>query len=140
MAKRLIKLFVVELLMRCFIHHGRFFEDPWRMFDRLVVGIAVDPAGSAFAVLPVLRVLRVSRRVSLVPSMRRVIGALLNALPGMTSIFGVMAQSLHSWGFFAVYLLVATFMVLNLSIAVAVNASSHRSQRTSRTRENRTPD
>jgi voltage-gated sodium channel len=35
---------------------------------------------------------------------------------------GVMAQSPLSWIFFVVYLLVATFMVLNLFIAVVVNA------------------
>ncbi len=34
----------------------------------------------------------------------------------------VMAQSPQSWIFFVVYLLIATFMVLNLFIAVVVNA------------------
>ena len=167
-----LAVFVVELLLRCFVYRGRFFADPWRVFDLVVVGIAVVPAGSAFAVLRALRVLRVLRLVSLVPSMRRVIGALLKALPGMASIVGlmglvlyvsavmatklfgeiapelfgnlsaslftlfqvmtvegwpdiargVMAQSPHSWIFFVVYLLIATFMVLNLFIAVVVNA------------------
>ncbi len=165
-------VFVVELLLRIFVHRGRFFADPWRVFDLVVVGIAVIPAGSAFAVLRALRVLRVLRLVSLVPSMRRVVGALLNAMPGMASIVGllglvlyvsavmatklfggispdrfgdlgaslftlfqvmtvegwpdvareVMQQAPQSWIFFVVYLLVATFMVLNLFIAVVVNA------------------
>jgi voltage-gated sodium channel len=35
---------------------------------------------------------------------------------------GVMAHSPHAWIFFIVYLLIATFMVLNLFIAVVVNA------------------
>jgi voltage-gated sodium channel len=35
---------------------------------------------------------------------------------------GVMAQAPHAWIFFVVYLLIATFMVLNLFIAVVVNA------------------
>ena len=35
---------------------------------------------------------------------------------------GVMAQSPHAWIFFVTYLLIATFMVLNLFIAVVVNA------------------
>jgi len=165
-------VFVVELLLRFFVYRDRFFANPWRVFDFVVVGIAVVPAGSAFAVLRALRVLRVLRLVSLVPSMRRVVGALLDALPGMASIVGlmglvlyvsavmatklfgeiapeffgslsaslftlfqimtvegwpdiarnVMAQSPQSWIFFVVYLLVATFMVLNLFIAVVVNA------------------
>ena len=167
-----LAVFVVELLLRFFVYRGRFFRDPWRVFDFVVVGIAVVPAGSAFAVLRSLRVLRVLRLVSLVPSMRRVVGALLQALPGMASIVGlmglvlyvsavmatklfgpiapehfgdlgaslftlfqvmtvegwpdiargVMVQSPLSWIFFVVYLLVATFMVLNLFIAVVVNA------------------
>lgn len=167
-----LAVFVVELLLRFFVHRSRFFGDPWRVFDFVVVGIAVVPAGGAFAVLRALRVLRVLRLVSLVPSMRRVIGALLKALPGMASIVGllglvlyvfavmatklygavapeffgtlgaslftlfqimtvegwpdvarsVMTQSPHSWIFFVVYLLIATFMVLNLFIAVVVNA------------------
>ncbi len=35
---------------------------------------------------------------------------------------GVMAQSPYAWIFFVTYLLIATFMVLNLFIAVVVNA------------------
>lgn len=165
-------VFMIELLLRFFVFRGRFFQDPWRVFDLLVVGIAVVPAGSAFAVLRALRVLRVLRLVSLVPSMRGVVGALLRALPGMASIIGllglvlyvsavmatklfgaispelfgnvgaslftlfqvmtvegwpdiargVMAQAPYAWIFFVVYLLIATFMVLNLFIAVVVNA------------------
>lgn len=167
-----LAVFVVELLLRFFVYRSRFFGDPWRVFDFVIVGMSVVPAGSAFAVLRALRVLRVLRLVSLVPSMRRVVGALLEALPGMASIVGllglvlyvfavmatklyaeispeffgtlgkslftlfqvmtvegwpdvarsVMTQSPHSWIFFVVFLLIATFMVLNLFIAVVVNA------------------
>ena len=165
-------VFVIELLARSFVYRSRFFRDPWRGFDFVVVGIALLPAGAAFTVMRALRVLRVLRLVSLVPSMRGVVGALLTALPGMASIVGllglvlyvsavmatklfgaiapelfghlgaslftlfqvmtvegwpdiargVMAQSPYAWIFFVVYLLVATFMVLNLFIAVVVNA------------------
>lgn len=170
--RAVLGVFVAELLLRFFVYRGRYLADPWRVFDLVVVGIALVPAGGAFAVLRALRVLRVLRLVSLVPSMRRVVGALLNALPGMASIIGLMGlvlyvsavmatklfsriapehfgdlggslftlfqimtvegwpdiargimdQSPLSWIFFVVYLLVATFMVLNLFIAVVVNA------------------
>ena len=90
-----LAVFVVELLLRFFVHRGRFFGDPWRVFDLVVVGIAVVPAGSAFAVLRAVRVLRVLRLVSLVPSMRRVIDALLKALPGMASIVGLLGLVLY---------------------------------------------
>ena len=90
-----LAVFVVELLLRFFVYRGRFFADYWRVFDFVVVGMAVVPAGSAFAVLRSLRVLRVLRLVSLVPSMRRVVGALLGALPGMASIVGLMGLVLY---------------------------------------------
>ena len=167
-----LAIFVAELLLRFFVYRARFFRDPWRIFDFVVVGIALFPASGAFSVLRTLRVLRVLRLVSMVPSMRRVVAALLAALPGMASIIGlmsivlyvsavmatklfgaiapeffgsfgaslftlfqvmtvegwpdiaraVMVHSPYAWVFFVVYLLVATFMVLNLFIAVVVNA------------------
>jgi voltage-gated sodium channel len=165
-------IFVTELLLRMFVYRGRFFHDPWRVFDFVIVGIALVPASGAFSVLRALRVLRVLRLVSMVPSMRGVVSALLTALPGMASIIslmalvlyvsavmatklfgtiapeffgtlggsmftlfqimtvegwpdiarGVMEQAPYAWIFFVSYLLIATFMVLNLFIAVVVNA------------------
>ena len=165
-------IFVTELLLRMYVYRGRFFHDPWRVFDFVIVAIALVPASGAFSVLRALRVLRVLRLVSMVPSMRGVVSALLTALPGMASIIslmalvlyvsavmatklfgtiapeffgslggsmftlfqimtvegwpdiarGVMAQSPYAWIFFVTYLLIATFMVLNLFIAVVVNA------------------
>ena len=170
--RTVLGVFVVELLLRFFVYRRRFFHDPWRVFDFVIVGIALLPATGAFSVLRALRVLRVLRLVSLVPSMRGVVGALLTALPGMASIIGLMAlvlyvsavmatqlfgavapeffgslgaslftlfqvmtvegwpeiargvmeKSPHAWIFFVTYLLIATFMVLNLFIAVVVNA------------------
>lgn len=165
-------VFTAELALRFFVYRSRFFMDPWRVFDFIVVGISWVPAAGAFNVLRALRVLRVLRLVSMVPSMRGVVQALLGALPGMASIIGllfmviyigsVMASKLfgdvapeffgglgpslftlfqimtvegwpdiarevmvhkpYAWIFFVGYLLVATFMVLNLFIAVVVNA------------------
>lgn len=170
--RTVLSVFVAELLLRLFVYRSHFFHDPWRVFDFVIVGIALMPASGAFSVLRALRVLRVLRLVSMVPSMRGVVSALLAALPGMASIIslmalvlyvsavmatqlfgviapeffgslgaslftlfqvmtvegwpeiarGVMAQSPYAWIFFVTYLLIATFMVLNLFIAVVVNA------------------
>lgn len=170
--RMVLGVFVVELLLRFFVYRSRFFRDPWRVFDFVIVGITLMPMNDAFSVLRAMRVLRVLRIVSLVPSMRRVVTALLTALPGMASIIGlmalvlyvsavlatklfcdispeffgnlgtslftlfqmmttegwpdiarcVMAQSPYAWIFFVAYLLIATFMILNLFIAVVVNA------------------
>ena len=123
--------------------------------------------------LRALRVLRVLRILTIVPSMRRVVGALLDSIPGLGSIalvlmllyyvfaviatklfganfpqwFGSIGESLFSlfqimtleswsmgivrpvmevhpnaWIFFVIFILIATFTMLNLFIAIIVNA------------------
>ncbi len=166
-------VFTIEVLLRLLAHGTKFFRDPWSVFDFLVVGIALVPAGEGFAVLRALRVLRVLRLISAVPRMRMVVQALLTAIPGISSIvallglifyvsavmatklfapgfpewFGTIGKSVYSlfqimtleswsmgivrpvmkvypfaWAFFVPFILIATFMILNLFIAVVVNA------------------
>ena len=66
----ILAIFVVELGIRFFVHRLQFFRDPWRIFDLVVVGIALVPASSGFAVLRALRVLRILRLLSVIPSLR----------------------------------------------------------------------
>ncbi|HEU5471725.1 MAG TPA: ion transporter [Actinophytocola sp.] len=163
-------IFVVELALRLYAYGWKFFADPWSVFDFVIVSISLIPATGPFSVLRALRVLRVLRLLSMVPAMRRVVSALLAAVPGMASIglllglvlyvagvmatklfshiapeyFGdlgttlftlfqtmtgeawpdiaraVMAEAPMAWIFFVVYILVSTFAVLNLFIAVVV--------------------
>jgi voltage-gated sodium channel len=82
----LLYAFTAELGLRIYAFRGRFFRDPWGLFDLAVVGIAWMPATGALSVLRALRVLRVLRLISVVPSMRTVVEAMLAALPGMGSI------------------------------------------------------
>ncbi|HEV7416955.1 MAG TPA: ion transporter, partial [Tianweitania sediminis] len=86
-----LTVFVLEVLARMLVYRGRFFHDPWRVFDFLVVGIALIPTTSNLSVLRALRILRVLRIVSVVPSLRRVVGGLVAALPGMGSIVLLLA-------------------------------------------------
>jgi voltage-gated sodium channel len=83
-----ITVFVVELLGRIAIQRLAFFKDGWNIFDFLVVGITLIPvqATDSFTVLRALRVLRLMRLITIVPSLRRVVGGLIAALPGMGSI------------------------------------------------------
>ncbi|TBU75376.1 ion transporter [Phytopseudomonas daroniae] len=169
----ILAVFVIELALRFIARGIGLLRDPWAVFDCLVVGIALVPASGPFSVLRALRVLRVLRLVSVNPSMRKVVQALLASLPGMGSIimlmglifyvsavmatqlfgerfpewFGTLTASLYSlfqmmtldswssgtvrpimevyplaWLFFIPYVLIATFMMLNLFIAVIVNA------------------
>ena len=86
MDKIVLAIFVVEVVARIAVHRKAFFKDPWSLFDFTVVAIALLPAAGAFSVLRAMRILRVLRMITLVPSLRRVVGALISALPGMGSI------------------------------------------------------
>jgi voltage-gated sodium channel len=79
------------------------------VFDFLVVAIALVPASGPFAVLRALRVLRVLRLLTVVPSMRRVVGGLLAAVPGLSSIAAVLGLMFYVFAVIASKLFGATF-------------------------------
>ena len=168
----LLWIFTAEIALRIYAFRGRFFRDPWGIFDLIVIGIAWMPASGPLSVLRALRVLRVLRLISVVPSLRTVVEAMLAALPGMGSIvllmllifyvFAVMATKLYgdampeqfgtlgaafftlfqlmtlddwanivkpamehqpwAWLFFMPFIIVSTFVVLNLFIGVIVES------------------
>lgn len=170
----ILTVFVIEIALRIAAHGWRFFRDPWSLFDFFVVAIALVPASGPLAVLRTLRVLRVLRMLTLLPSMRRVVGGLVSAIPGLSSVvllmglifyvsavmatglfgenfpqwFGHLGESgytlfqvmtLESWSmgiarpvleahplgwiFFVVFILVTSFTMLNLFIAVIIDAT-----------------
>lgn len=82
----ILAIFVIELAMRFIAYPKKTVRDPWRIFDFIVVAIALLPATGALSALRAFRILRVLRLISNVPAMRRVVQGLLNALPGMGSI------------------------------------------------------
>ena len=82
-----LTIFVVELAARLYAQGARFFRNGWNLFDFVIVGISLIPAGAGFSVLRALRILRVLRVVSVTPSLRRVVDGLGRALPGMGSVF-----------------------------------------------------
>ena len=178
----IVGVFVVEILAKLLVYRLGFFKNAWNVFDFTVVAISLAPASAAFSVLRALRVLRVLRLISVIPSMRKVVQALLQAIPGMGSIaallgllyyvfsvmatklfgaafpdwFGTLGASAYSlfqimtleswsmgivrpvmdvfpfaWAFFVPFILVTTFAVLNLFIAIIVNAmqSQHDAER-----------
>jgi voltage-gated sodium channel len=171
--RAILAVFVVEIALRVAAHRLAFFRDPWSVFDFAVVGIALVPASGPFAVLRALRVLRVLRLLTMVPSMRRVAGGLLAAIPGLGSViaiiaiifyvaaviatelfgerfpdwFGTLGESAYTlfqvmtleswsmgiarpvmdaypyaWLFFVLFIMVSTFTMLNLFIAIIVSA------------------
>ena len=169
----ILGIFVVELALRIYAHGLRFFRDPWGLFDFVIVAIALVPASETFSVFRALRVLRALRLVSGVPRLRRVVGALLGAVPGIGAVaalltlifyvfavigtklfgaafpewFGTIGESMYSlfqimtleswsmgivrpvmevyplaWTFFVPFIIVSSFTVLNLFIAIIVDS------------------
>ena len=100
----LLWIFTAELALRVYAFRGRFFRDPWGIFDLIVVGIAWMPATGPLSVLRALRVLRVLRLISVVPSLRNVVEAMLAALPGMGSIVLLMGLIFYVFAVMAVKL------------------------------------
>jgi voltage-gated sodium channel len=86
----ILAVFVLEIVLRLAAHGWRFFRDPWSVFDFVVVAIALMPTTGPLSVLRALRVLRVLRLISVIPSLRRVVGGLLAALPGMGAIVALL--------------------------------------------------
>ncbi|MEM9641637.1 MAG: ion transporter [Pseudomonadota bacterium] len=82
----ILAIFAIEIALRLARDPIGFWRDPWRVFDFVVVAVALIPASGPFSVLRAFRILRVLRLISTVPAMRRVVTGLLEALPGMGSI------------------------------------------------------
>ncbi len=87
----ILAVFVVELAARIAVRRLAFFRDPWSLFDFFVVTIALLPQTGNLSVLRALRILRVLRLITVVPSLRRVVGGLIAALPGMGSVVALLA-------------------------------------------------
>lgn len=86
----ILGVFVIEIAMKLFVYRLSFFRAGWNMFDFLIVGVSLIPATEALSIMRALRIMRVLRLMSTVPQMRRVVAALLTAIPGMTSIVAVL--------------------------------------------------
>ncbi len=166
-------IFVIEIALKLIVYRHRFFKNAWNIFDFVIVGVTLVPAGEGVSVLRALRILRALRLVSMVPSMRLVVQALMRAIPGMGSVimllslvfyiasvmatklfggsfpdwFGTIGESVYSlfqimtleswsmgivrpvmevypyaWIFFVPFIILTSFMVLNLFIAIIVNS------------------
>jgi len=177
-----LKIFILEILLKLYVYRFKFFTQGWNIFDFIIVGIALLPSSGALSVLRALRILRVLRLLSIVPKLRSVINALLDAIPGMLSIIGVLllvfyiasvlstklfgavfpdwfgsiGKSMYSlfqimtleswsmgivrpvlqkfpeaWLFFIPFIIITSFTVLNLFIAILVSAtqSQHEAER-----------
>ena len=100
-----LAIFVVELGLKFYAYRLRFFKSAWNIFDLCVVTVGLLPSGGGMSALRGLRVIRAMRLLSVIPQMRAVVQALLDALPGMGAViimisivfyvFGVMATLMY---------------------------------------------
>lgn len=104
-----LAIFVAELVLKLFALGSRFFRSGWNVFDLVIVGIALVPAGQGLSVLRALRILRVLRVVSVAPRLRRVVEGFVTALPGMGSVFLLMAIIFYIGAVMATKLFSASF-------------------------------
>lgn len=86
-----LSVFVAEIVAKLVARRLRFFLNGWSIFDFVIVGIALVPGAQSLSVLRALRILRVLRVISVAPRLRRVVEGFVNALPGMASVFLLMA-------------------------------------------------
>ncbi|WP_171097454.1 ion transporter [Ruegeria sp. HKCCD7255] len=86
-----LAIFVAEIAMKLIATGRRFFTSGWNIFDFIIVGIALVPSAGGLSVLRALRILRVLRVISVAPRLRRVVEGFISALPGMASVFLLMA-------------------------------------------------
>ncbi|MEO0388341.1 MAG: ion transporter [Pseudomonadota bacterium] len=84
--RAILAIFVLEIVLRLYVDPRGFWRSPWRVFDFVIVAVALLPSGGPLSALRAFRVLRILRLISTVAAMRRVVTGLLTALPGMGSI------------------------------------------------------
>ncbi|MDJ0826340.1 MAG: ion transporter [Rhodobacter sp.] len=86
-----LAIFVIELSLKIYANRLRFFTSGWNLFDFVIVGISLVPGAQTLSVLRALRILRVLRVITVAPRLRRVVEGFVTALPGMGSVFLLMA-------------------------------------------------
>ncbi|MCR9124976.1 MAG: ion transporter [Rhodobacteraceae bacterium] len=104
-----LAVFVTEIVLKLVAYGHRFFRNGWNIFDFVVVGIALVPAAQGLSVLRAMRILRVLRVISVAPSLRRVVEGFVTALPGMGSVFLLMAIIFYIGAVMATKLFSASF-------------------------------
>jgi len=92
--KGLLWIFTIEILLRMVAERKllNFFKNSWNWFDFLIVAAGHIFVGAHFVtILRILRVLRVFRTISILPSLRKLVDALLLTIPALGNIMLLMS-------------------------------------------------
>ncbi len=117
----LLSIFTIEIIIRMIGSSSlvQFFKNPWNIFDFVIVAASILFVGSNYViVLRIFRILRVLRAISIIPSLRKMVNALLLTIPSMGNIMILLTI------FFYMYAVVGT--MLFQSIAPEHFGSLHR--------------
>ena len=103
-----IGIFAVEAFLKMAVHGRRFyryFNDPWNVFDFLIVVVCLLPVDAHYAaVLRLVRVIRALRLISALPRLQLLVGALLRSLPSMGYIGLLLTILFYVYGVTGVFL------------------------------------
>lgn len=97
----LLWLFTVEIVIRLLAYRKpwEFFKDGWNIFDFVIVASGHILTGAQFVtVLRILRLLRVLRAFSVIPSLRKMVNALLRTIPALGNILLLMGLIFYIFG------------------------------------------
>ncbi len=97
----LLWLFTAEIALRLMAIRPTwaFFKNGWNVFDFIIVASGHLLAGAPFVtVLRILRVLRMLRTFSVIPSLRRMVQALILTIPSLGNIMLLMGLVLYIFG------------------------------------------
>ena len=99
-------IFTVEIIIRLFASAPlySFFKDGWNVFDFLIVaGGFIIPGGQFIVVLCLFRIFRVLRTISAIPSLQRMIMALIRTIPAMGNIVFLLLIIFYIFGVIGTY-------------------------------------
>jgi len=102
--KACLVVFCLEIGARLLAYRWAFWRSGWNIFDFAVVAAALVPGAGPWAVLRSLRVLRVMRLLTVIPSLRKVVAAFLHAIPGLGGVLLLMSVFLYTSAVLAVNL------------------------------------
>lgn len=106
----LLWAFTIEIVMRLFSYRSifSFFKNGWNIFDFVIVLSGHVFVGASYVtVLRMLRVLRILRAISVIPSLRRMVNALMLTIPSLGHI------SLLLGILFYIYAVIGTMLYSN---------------------------
>lgn len=107
--KFIVFCFTIEILLKILAMGKRpwaFFQDPWNVFDFIIVAVCLIPNIDTHfvVVLRIVRVLRILRMITFLPKLRLLIGALLKSIPSMGYVLMLITLLFYIYAIIGVFL------------------------------------